>query len=58
MTRYRPTGHQKHEYKIQEIEVGGNWRVGRRPKRGQTAFHFPYRRKLCAFHWTYGENSL
>jgi len=36
MTRCRPTGHQKHEYKIQEIEVDKEiccaMRVSRTPK--------------------------
>jgi hypothetical protein len=27
-------------------------------QKGQTAFHFPYRRKSCGFHWTYGQKSL
>ncbi|HEV8183000.1 MAG TPA: carboxypeptidase-like regulatory domain-containing protein, partial [Candidatus Angelobacter sp.] len=32
--------------------------ASREPKEEQAAFHFPYRRKPCVFHWTYGENSL
>ncbi|HEX3586412.1 MAG TPA: hypothetical protein VH024_10475, partial [Candidatus Angelobacter sp.] len=51
----------KREYKIRKTEPPGKLRgpMGRvESQKGQTAFHFPYRRKLCAFHWTCGQKSL